>query len=290
MIRRDAGPFELALLRIAVFGIWFAILLDFDAESFSRLPPEMMDHHVLGAVVRLVASAPLLQVLKLAALAGSALCVLGVRPHSLAAGATALLILVMDVASKSIGSYANHAQTLVLLLALLLAFFPASDALSVHRKPPPERSPWMYRLPLMAVATLVAATYAFIGARRLFVGAVSIYTDGSIVRWVVARTLEEGAHDISVGLKVLDHPWLEVPLAVGTLVTTIVEILSPVALVNQRFRWVWLAVIAGFHVSTLFLMNIFFWENLILLAVLFTPLPALLHAQWTGPQPAATSP
>jgi len=119
---------------------------------------------------------------------------------------------------------------------------------------------------------------------------VSIYTDGSIVRWVVARTLEEGAHDISVGLKVLDHPWLEVPLAVGMLVTTIAEILSPVALVNQRFRWVWLAVIAGFHVSTLFLMNIFFWENLILVAVLFTPLPALLRAQKAGPQPAAASP
>ena len=51
-----------------------------------------------------------------------------------------------------------------------------------------------------------------------------------------------------------------------------------------------MAGVPGFHVSTLFLMNIFFWENLILLAVLFTPLPALLRAQKAGPQPAAASP
>ena len=96
-----------------MFGIWFVILLDFDAESFSRLPPEIDGPHVLGAVDEAGGVGALLQVLKLAALVGSALCVLGVRPHS-RGGATALLVLVMDVASKSSGSYANHAQTLVL--------------------------------------------------------------------------------------------------------------------------------------------------------------------------------
>jgi hypothetical protein len=56
-------------------------------------------------------------------------------------------------------------------------------------------------------------------------------------------------------------------------VVTLFEILSPLALVWRRFRWVWLAVIAPFHLTTLFTMNIFFWENLILLAVVFTGLP-----------------
>jgi len=272
VIHRHSGALHLAILRAAVFGIWFGILFDFDTQTYSQLPPELIDLHVLSGVIRALATPALLTVVKAAALVGCLLCVLGVRPFPAVAGPTSLLVFTLDVAMKSVGSYANHAQTLVLLLVLLLPFFPAADALSVHRRPAPERSPWLYRVPLVVAATIVVASYSFIGARRLFVGGVSVYADGSMVRWVVARTLEEGAHHSSVGLGVLDHPWLAVPLVLGMLVTTVVEILSPLALVKPRFRWVWLAVIAGFHLSTLFLMDIFFWENLVLLAVLFTPL------------------
>lgn len=278
MIHRSSGPFHLAVLRIAVFLIWFVILFDFDASAFSRLPPGLIDLHAFSGALRALASSPtLLAIVKVAALVGCGLCVLGVRPFAVVAGPTAVLVLVLDTAMKSIGSYTNHAQILVLLLALLLPFFPAADSLSVHRRPPPDRSPWLYRVPLMVAATIIVASYTFIGARRLFTGGITIYLDDSIVRWVVARTLEEGAHDVSFGLRILDYPWLAVPLALGMVVTTAVEILSPLALVKPRFRWVWLAVIVGFHLSTLFLMNIFFWENLILLAVLFTPIVDLLR-------------
>ena len=141
----------------------------------------------------------------------------------------------------------------------------------------------MYRLPLMAAATSPPPpTPSSAPGGCSWAGCRSTRTARSSA-WVVARTLEEGAHDISVGLKVLDHPWLEVPLAVGMLVTTIAEIPLSGRPGESEVPLVWLAVIAASTVSTLFLMNIFFWENLILLAVLFTPLPALLRAQKAGP-------
>ena len=36
-------------------------------------------------------------------------------------------------------------------------------------------------------------------------------------------------------------------------------------LFSQRFRLLWLVVIASFHFITLVSMNIFFWENLVLM-------------------------
>ncbi len=50
------------------------------------------------------------------------------------------------------------------------------------------------------------------------------------------------------------------------------EILSPLVLISTWFRRAWLAVILPFHVLTLLSMNIFFWENMILIVVFLTGL------------------
>ena len=271
---------HLALFRIAVFGIWFALILTSDISRYADLPPGLSDPKGVSAILGLpilLEYSGLLTALRLAGLLGCALCLLGVPPYRLIAPVTAVLVFYHDAAMKSLGSYVNHAQIVPLLLVILLAFFPAGDAYSISRSRGAEdRSPWLYRTPLISAAVLLAVTYAFIGARRLFLGAVDVYLDGSLTRWVVARTLEYGAHDVSVGLSLLENGFLTSLLIVGMVVTTIFEILSPVALRTQTFRWAWLAVITSFHVSTLFTMDIFFWENLILIAVLFTPLTDLI--------------
>lgn len=272
---------HLALLRIAVFGVWFALILTSDISRYSDLPAGLIDPKGISAMLglsSLLESSALLTSLRLAGLLGCALCVLGVPPYRLFAPVTALLVFYHDAAMKSLGSYVNHAQIVPLLLVLLLAFFPAADAYSISsgRGMSRDRSPWLYRTPLISAAVVLAVTYAFIGARRLFLGAIDLYLDGSLTRWVVARTLEYGAHDVSVGLSLLGNGFLTTLLIVGMVVTTLFEILSPVAVRNGTFRWAWLAVITSFHVSTLFTMDIFFWENLLLIAVLFTPLTDLI--------------
>jgi hypothetical protein len=52
-------------------------------------------------------------------------------------------------------------------------------------------------------------------------------------------------------------------------VTTLFELGSAGVLFSRVFRRVWLVVIVSFHFVTLFAMNIFFWENLLLVLVIF---------------------
>jgi hypothetical protein len=57
----------------------------------------------------------------------------------------------------------------------------------------------------------------------------------------------------------------------GFLLVTVFEACSPLALLSATFRRSWLVVMLAFHLSTLVLMNIVFWENMLLLAVVFGP-------------------
>src|SRR5690606_2920552 len=98
----------------------------------------------------------------------------------------------------------------------------------------------------------LTVTYAFIGARRLMIGGVGIYLDGSLERWIVGRTLEDNAFGLDAGLSILDHRWLIPVITLGMFITTVFEILSPLALRFKQFRWMWLVVIITFHISTLF--------------------------------------
>jgi hypothetical protein len=65
-------------------------------------------------------------------------------------------------------------------------------------------------------------------------------------------------------------------VVLGMTVMTVFEIGSPFALFSRWFRNVWLAVLVPFHFSTLFTMDIFFWENVILSIVLWPSFPYLL--------------
>ena len=66
----------------------------------------------------------------------------------------------------------------------------------------------------------------------------------------------------------------------GFAVTTFFELLSPLCLLSRHFRYVWVAVIVSFHVGTRLLMNIFFWHNLLLMAVLLIDLDYWVARVW----------
>jgi uncharacterized membrane protein len=64
------------------------------------------------------------------------------------------------------------------------------------------------------------------------------------------------------------YPAAGAVLNAGFVVVTVLEVLAPLCLFSRRFRLLWLGVMVPFHVATLFLMKIFFWQNLILLVLL----------------------
>jgi hypothetical protein len=198
------------------------------------------------------------------------LCVFGARPWHPIALTTVVLILWHDGALKSIQGYVNHAQLVPLFAAFLLAFSPAADAFSLGRPRRVRSGAWTYGGALVAIAFIVALTYTFIGIRRLVHGAWGVFTDGTILTSVLGRTLQYAPYESAMGDQIVQWPGASVLLPLGMLVVTVFESLSPLALRHGRFRVSWLVVVITFHITTLFLMNIFFWESLILLPVFFT--------------------
>jgi hypothetical protein len=276
MIHAHAGADRLAITRIAVFGIWFVRLATTPMRNFALLPAELLDPPAVLRPFPLgiwLGSQPTVLALQILGLGLTAACILGVRPWRPIALTTVAVLLWHDATMKSLQGYDNHAQVAVLLIALVLAFGPAADALSVHRRREVHPDRARYAGPLLLAAFLVAITYTLIGLRRVTHGGVAVFVDGSLERWVAARSQEYAATGFELGSTVLGLPGAATMLALGMLVVTALEVFSLLSLRSPRLRAVWLGVLVPFHLSTLLLMNIFFWENLILLGVLFTSIP-----------------
>lgn len=128
----------------------------------------------------------------------------------------------------------------------------------------------LYSAGLLAVALVLCFTYSFIGIRRVAFGGIEVFTGDALLTSLALRSLEYGPFDFDYGLLPLRMPWLAFAAKIGFVVVTIFEILSPFVLISRRFRYAWLAVILSFHFATLFTMNIFFWENVVLILVFLT--------------------
>jgi hypothetical protein len=279
MIHEDAGADRLAIARIAVFGIWFVQFAITPVRNFTLIPPELIEPPAVLSMLPVevwLGSASTVGALKVLGLALTTACVLGVRPWRPIALTSVLIIFWHDAAMKSVQGFDNHGQAAVLYLALVLAVAPAADTMSVHRRRPELQAQSSYAGPLLLGSFLMATAYTLMGLRRLVYGAATVFTDGSIERWVAARSQQYAESNFDLGIALLALPGAGAFLALGMLVVTILEAMSLLVLRSAKLRAVWLAVLVPFHLSTLLLMNIFFWENLILLAVLFTGLPERL--------------
>lgn len=307
MLHSDAGARALAVLRIVVFGLWaslvanappLALAAEVPRELFTppgvlALLPDGFWDAFFQPVLLTTFSGGLL-VLTLAAAAG-------VGPWRLIGPAAFAGILLFDGTQKGFGGFINHAQFGLIYGALLVALSPAADALRLggnRGRPVPARPPGAYRFPLIGTALLLSVAYSLIGLHRVAVGGLEVFTGSALPGYVALRTFEYASYNMQWSLAVLAHAPLVWILKAGFAVTTVFEILSPLALLYRRFRWVWLAVIVPFHFGTIVTMNIAFWENLVLIAVLFGGVGAGLgHARarggtWqaagAGPNPAGS--
>lgn len=272
MIHEGATADRLAIVRIAVFGIWFVRIAVTPVTNYTLLPAELVEPVGLMRLLpmeALLASEPFLSALKVAGLALTLACMLGARPWRPIALAAVLMIVWHDGAMKSVQSYVNHAQIIAMYVALVLAVSPAADTRSVHRRRMVRDGAWTYGGPLLASAFVAALTYSLMGVRRLAVGGVDVFVDGSIERWVATRSQQYAAYNFDVGATVAELPGAAVLLSIGMAVVTVAETGSLLVLRFPRLAAWWLAVLVPFHLATVPLMNIPFWENLILLLALF---------------------
>lgn len=265
-----APPERLAAFRILVGGYAAG---DLAITSPSLLRPPSSWHPV--GVARLLAHAPpaaLEDALMIAAFALAILFALGWRFRVVAPALAALLLWVFTVRSSF--GMVFHTENLVVLHVAILACAPAAAAWSLDargRTPPPPHARFAW--PLRLAAAVTALTYVLAAIAKLRIAGFA-WLDGDQLRDQIAydnlRRAVLGDPVSPLALPLLTHPWLFQALAVLTL---IVELGAPLALVNQKIARGWAITAWGFHVGVAALMQIAFPYPLT--AIAFAPLFAL---------------
>jgi hypothetical protein len=158
-----------------------------------------------------------------------------------------------------------HTDNLLALHVILLAASPASDVLSIDARrarrsgigassEPDERYGWVLR----AMSLVTVVTYVLAGMAKLKLAG-GPWLGGELLRAQIAydnlRKLELGSQVSPLG------PWLVRKRAVFpalAVMTMMVELGAPVALVRRRFAVVWASIAWGFHLGVALLMSIAF--------------------------------
>jgi hypothetical protein len=227
-------------------------------------------------------SESLLLGLKVTAVLACALA--AVRPTGRWSLATACgCILVLDQVTKSLSAFTNHAQALPLMILVGLAATglalpqPTSRVCEGDGKRRGGRGQvrqitwalevrWLVRL-------LVALPYTFVGINRLAFGGFDLFGSGALAEYLAVTARVQSAYGFALGQAVVQSVWVLSVMQAAFVVTTVLEAGTLLVFMSRVFRLMWLASMSLFHVGTLVMMNIFFWENLILMWVVFATVP-----------------
>ena len=275
ILHEDAGAEELAVARIAVFGLWLVIIAMIPVTSFPLIPSELIEpvgvmrllpvETILGSPVLVVA-------LKAAAIVGCLLCIAGVRRYQPVAVLTVLLLLFHDGAMRSLSGFDIHLRMAALFVAGVLAIFPAADALSLQSRgrPAPDRSSARYSSPMILASLVIALSYSLVGIRRLTEAGLEVFTGDSARVWMIGRSLQPSEYGFDAGTLLLEYPLIGSLAGFALLGSSCMEAASPLAMRFSTFRRFWILAIFAFHLGILLTMNIYFKENLFLILVFFT--------------------
>lgn len=270
---------QVSTVRIATLVIWLVILIRTPYTALSYLPegysqPLGLARRLLGDRITqflfqyecLLA----LQVLGVLSCAALLLCPRGCRAAVFPALGS---IAVLDCLTKSVSGFANHAQILAFLLLCICAVYwdlPYSRGLqgTVTRGDGGVTDhEWATVLWLCQLAAIVP--YTLIALHRLRTGGVALFQGDTIVNYVMSNSQAQSSYGFTAFGVLAQSTWVKVALKTGFVVTTLCEGLSCCVLWWNSFRRLWLGVMIPFHVLTMLTMNIFFWENALLIAVLF---------------------
>ena len=173
-----------------------------------------------------------------------------------------LLVLFYQGLLRSFGHF-NHDEMLAVYCLVVLAFTPCGDAFSIdswRARTRKERPFFAYAYPILLMQLLVAWTYFSSAFIKLRVAGWKYLTADNLPALAIFHSLDN-LHDTSFRLA-FRLPELKsyLPFAVGFILLW--ELLFPLALFWRRLRWWILGVGIVFHISTLFVMNIFFPHHL----------------------------
>ena len=276
---------SLGILRATIFALWTIIIICTPLTNYAYLPPEIFDPLGIFSLVfpkatsfttEIALSYSFLISLKIAMIIGCLLCTVGTKYFRWIAIPTTLLLFLSDGIVKGFNGFVNHAEFGILYGAAVISLFPAADQFSIRHNESAKNDSQKYILPIFLVAFILLSAYSFVGINRLVNGGLEVFTGNSLVRDLLVNGAEYTKWGIyGPGHFVARSPLLLPIFKVGFLFVTLMEVLSPLILVNKKLLYVWIAIMVPFHLLSLITMNIFFWENLILIIALFIVLPNL---------------
>jgi len=272
---------DLGVLRTAVFGIWLVIIFFTPITSYTSLPASLFEplgiYRLLlgsgdGAVMQFILTEGFLVFLKMALLAGCLLCMIGIRPFRWIAVPTVALLFLADAITKGFNGFVNHAELGILYASLVLVMFPSADGFTPFKKKKSaagKASDTNYVAPILTIAFILCMAYTFIGVHRLLYGGMEQFFNHAMEVHLLVNSYNYSKYGFGLGLWVVSSDWLMILFKTGFFAITLFEITALFAIINRTFAYIWMAVIIPFHFLSLFTMNIFFWENTVLILVLF---------------------
>lgn len=264
LIHGQAGPRGLHAFQMYVAGLWLAKALTDPLSRLAVLPrsyyePVGVLQFLPASLESWLLSADGLTSLRFALVISAALC-LWPRAFRWVSPVCFALVLVYQSLIRGFG-HANHAEILLILSLGVLATFAWTPLRHTSDGFSPDG------IPLLAVALTTTTCYSLIGLLRLYDG-VGQFTGDSIVNYVVSRSLRTSYYDFNFGMVAVSSPAFVWLLKFGFPLVSLVEALSPLAVVSRTFRVVFFIVMIPFHLMTLTLMEVSFLENLLLYVVL----------------------
>lgn len=177
-----------------------------------------------------------------------------------------LLVLFYQGLLRSLGHF-NHDEMLGVYYLIILAFSPCGDGFSVDSLPGQrtKKPVFAYAYPILLMWLLMAWVYFSSALIKLRVAGLSYFSVDNLPALAIVHSLDN-LHDTQFRFAF----WLPavrqfLPFAVGLVLLW--ELLFPLAVFWKRVRWYFLGMGVVFHLSTLFLMNIFFPYQLALYLV-----------------------
>lgn len=273
MIHEHVRPLTLGFVRVYVFLIWLVKIVPDPVSLLAELPisifkPVGILRLVPDIVWHWLFDARILSVFKAVLIVSLVLAMIGARPYRPIAILSAILLTLHQGLVRSF-TFVNHQELAILFSVYVLAIFPAADGFALARRNRSASPPQIYAAALLTMTVLLLLPYSAIGAFRLANSAPAVFFDNSLAYWLGSLSGLD-ADGWSLGAWTLKHPMLVSTLKLGFPVVTCFETLAPLCLILPRFRRLWLAVMIPFHCLSWLLLNIFFWENLLLIAVLLT--------------------
>jgi hypothetical protein len=181
--------------------------------------------------------------------------------------ASLLLVLFYQGLLRSFGHF-NHDEMIAIYFMVVLTFAPCGDAFSIDNRlgrTKQQRPAFAYAYPILLMQLLLAWVYFSSALIKIRVAGWKYLSPDNLPALAIFHSLDN-LHDTAFrGAFWLPHVREYLPYFVGLIL--IWELLFPLAVLFRRLRWVILGIGFVFHVSTLFLMNIFFPHQLLMYVV-----------------------